>query len=244
MDTRYDYLLHATVPLEESWGLPRSCTHPESPTTVDPADLRAALAAYTASGETDREALHQYKLLNYSLALDEGRRMAVECESRPFVVQVSRTEKCNLSCVYCRPTPAHQSKVTLGRDVWESSLPTLLRPALEFIPYCWGEPLMAPDFDRTCHFAAKYGTAMSFITNMMYLNEDLATLFVSSVDRALVSIDTADPAEFHRLRRGGSLDRVEENLNLLRRSASITGVPLPWLGVSAVLLKSTLASFP
>lgn len=244
MDTRYDYLLHATVPLSESWGLPRSCTHPEVPAMASPEALSAALRDFMQSGERDREALSAYKRLNYALAIDEGRRMVDYCHSRPFVVQVSRTERCNLACVYCRPTAAHRSTLTLERDVWEAALPPLLRPALELIAYCWGEPLMAPDFDVTCAYADRYGTAMSFITNMLYLDENLARLFVGSVTRALVSMDTADPVTFRRLRRGGSVARIEHNLGLLRRTAAAEGVPMPWLGVSAVLLRSSLGDFP
>jgi MoaA/NifB/PqqE/SkfB family radical SAM enzyme len=244
METRYDYLLHSTVPLEESWGLPRWATHVDAPALVSPEVVDAARDAYLASGERDRDALVEYKRLNYALALDEGRRMVSECRSRPFVVQVSRTEKCNLSCTYCRPTPAHQSKLTLARDVWQSALPPLLRPALEFIPYCWGEPLMAPDFDLTCDYADHYGTAVSFITNMMYLDEGLAQLVVRSVDRALVSIDAADPAEFRRVRRGGSVQRIEDNLGLLRRAAADGAGTMPWLGVSSVLMRSGLSYFP
>lgn len=244
METRYDYLLHATVPLDESWGLPSWCTHPEVPASAGAEEVHAALADYLESGEQDVDALTRFKSLNYALALDEGRRMVSRCSSRPFVVQVSRTEKCNLSCTYCRPTPAHQSKLTLDRDVWLAALPELLRPALEFIPYCWGEPLMAPDFDLTCDYADRYGVAVSFITNMLHLDEPTARLVVRSVDRALVSIDSADPAEFRRLRRGGSLTRLERNLDLLRSTAADMGRPMPWLGVSAVLLRSSIERLP
>jgi MoaA/NifB/PqqE/SkfB family radical SAM enzyme len=239
---RYDYLLHATVPAREEWGL--SSFHAgidtDAESQLSEEELVARLNRLRHS-EVERQS---FKRSNHALAMLEFQRMAVECRSRPYVVQISRTEKCNLSCGYCRPTRAHHSTRSFDFEPWEAALPLLLGPALEFMPFCWGEPLMAPDFELMCEHSRQHDVAVSFITNMLYLDPDLADSFVRGVTRALISIDTIDPEQFAQLRAGGSLNRLTHNLRMLTSAAQAAGVARPWLGVSAVLLPETLDGLP
>ncbi|NQU24499.1 MAG: hypothetical protein HQ567_24720 [Candidatus Nealsonbacteria bacterium] len=238
---RYDYLLHATVQASENWGLPFSDDDQEVSGNYD--QLAELCRDFRLSRQRSGVSLTAYKRANYVLAHMEAARLEEQCISRPFAVQLSRDERCNLSCVYCRPR-RYDSLVSMNREQWVAALSVLLPAALEFLPFCWGEPLLAPEFDLTCCLAEKYQTSLSLITNLQHLTPDLADLFVRHVTRALVSADTADRVLFEKLRCGGDLYTLERHMTMLHETAERIGVTPPWLGISAVMLRSNLTLLP
>jgi MoaA/NifB/PqqE/SkfB family radical SAM enzyme len=233
---RYDYLLHATVKADEDWGFQRIDTT-GLPDKIE--ELKVLHQLYAK----DISKLTEFKRINYLLVQKEAQKKTLNCTSRPFNVQVSRDEHCNLSCIYCRPTKSIQCN-TMPKDVWLKIVPVLLSPAVEFMPFCWGEPLIAPDFDLMCAIAKEYKTSISLITNLQYLNPKLASLFVNNITRALISIDSADSMEFSYIRRKGSLEKLEHNIDLLKYVALKEEKVLPWLGLSVVLMKRNLETLP
>lgn len=239
MQTRYDYMLHATVPSSEDWGVREPLPLPGP---LDLKSLKNLFYQARTAATSDRAALHDLKRVNRQLARAEWEARSPRCESLPGVVQVSQTEVCNLLCKYCRPTKPTDLK-TLSSDRCLPLLHNLLPTAHEFLPYCWGEPLLSPDFVKMCELAARYAADVSIITNLHHLTSEHADAFARYVTRAQVSVDTADPVVFAAARRGGDLRRLEDNLAALRRA----GDPhrrQPWLGVSAVLTRSSMAGVP
>jgi MoaA/NifB/PqqE/SkfB family radical SAM enzyme len=238
VQTRYDYLLHATVPTAENWGI-----HEPLPLEV-PTDFFSLLKTFRenlAAPKVDLKDLLRLKQINRALAQAEWEARTSHCESRPGVVQLSQTEVCNLLCTYCRPMLPQNLK-TLPRDRCLSVLHQLLPTAYEFIPYCWGEPLLSPDFAEMCELAARYAVSVSFVTNLHHLTDKVADAFVRYVTRAQVSVDTVDPAGFARVRRGGDLRKLEANLATLNKLPASGNEP--WLGVSAVLTRSNMDGIP
>ena len=235
MSYRYDFLVHATVREEDDWGFP------EPDATRVPTDV-AALSKLRDSAACAQD-LAALKLTNYALAVSEAQVRSSHCTAMPISVQASRDEHCNLACTYCRSSPP-ESYALMSWSDWESALEVLLPPAIEFLPFCWGEPLIAPGLRETLELAARNRVTVSLITNLQAMTSELAESFVRFVGRALISVDTADPAAFQRIRRGGSLAALERNLDALDDAAARPGLSRPWLGVSAVMMRSTIGGLP
>jgi MoaA/NifB/PqqE/SkfB family radical SAM enzyme len=238
-NTRYDYLLHATLPAEEHWGV----NPPELPNEpMDLTSLQKQFQELWRLAKDDRTHLGELKLVNRKLAESEWFARESRLLSRPSVVQLSQTEVCNLLCTYCRPDKPKGLK-TMPRSECIPTLHQILPAAQEFLPFCWGEPLLSPDFLEICELAAEYQSPISLITNLNHLNDELTETFARHVARALISIDTIDPEQFAAVRRRGDLHRLEKNLRAIQDCAAAQN-SLLWLGVSVVLTKSSMPGVP
>ncbi len=237
---QYDYLLHATVPKSEYWGI----TYPDSEgVPLDTEELRQVCLHYKDLSIKEEKHLDSYKKYNYHLAQAEYTSRSEYCHSLPFAVQASRTDVCNLSCKFCRPEPVKKTH-TLNTEIWQQALTALLPSVIEFIPYCWGEPLLDEHFGATCALARKYRAKVSFITNWQQVTEQNAETVVRDVQRMLISVDASNPDVFAKLRNGGTLEKTERNLQRLHSISRRLGLKLPWIGLSVVLTRNTLHDFP
>jgi MoaA/NifB/PqqE/SkfB family radical SAM enzyme len=121
----------------------------------------------------------------------------------------------------------------------------LLPAAIEFLPFCWGEPLLpSAEFDLACQTSQQYMVQMAIITHLNTLDENNATHFVNHVSRALISVDTPNPTRYRELRHGAKLDTVERNIAKLPTLSDSLGVPMPYLGLSAVIMRQNLTELP
>jgi MoaA/NifB/PqqE/SkfB family radical SAM enzyme len=244
-DLRYDFLLHATVRESENWGF----VAPDlSGLPHDVATLRDEVLLLSETWQASTENLHRYKAVNYALAMEEWRQGVYDAHALPISVQINPDDHCNLKCVYCRPIglnfPAGTFK-HLAEDKWRPAVEALLPAAVEFLPFCWGEPLLpAARLGEACVAAREFGVSIALITHMNSLDEVHADLFVKHVSRALISVDTANPDRYRKLRVGGTLERVERNIESLRRHARALGISMPWLGVSGVIMAQNLEELP
>jgi MoaA/NifB/PqqE/SkfB family radical SAM enzyme len=237
---KYDYLLHASVPETEFWGI----TYPDSEDSIDDLEkLRETCLHYKQLSFEDVKHIDTYKRYNYALALLEYKSYSEYCYSRPFTIQASRSDECNLSCKFCRPEPVQKIN-SLSIELWQNALSTLLPSAIEFIPYCWGEPLLDKFFATTCALAEKYHAKVSIITNWQQVTGEIAETVLNGVKRMLISVDTSNPETYARIRSGGSLQKVERNLQLLFSTSQRLEKELPWIGLSVVLTKNTLHDLP
>ncbi len=237
---KYDYLIHASVPVSEFWGISYPVCN-DIQLNFD--DLKEMSLNCRGLAISNKKYLSDYKKYNYSLALKEFEAQRGYCFSMPFVLQASRTELCNLSCLFCRPMPIKHFN-TMEKVQWQEALELLLPPVVEFLPYCWGEPLLDSCFGLTCELAERYKTPVSIITNFQHFDKKIAEIVLTGVCRLLISVDTSRAETFKTLRKGGSLRKIENNLNLLRMVADKAGMEIPWIGISAVLCKSNLNDLP
>ncbi|MBF8278269.1 MAG: hypothetical protein HW390_3342 [Candidatus Brocadiaceae bacterium] len=237
---RYDYLLHASVPKSEYWGI----TYPDSegvPHNME--ELRQACLHYKDLSLKEEKYIDSYKKYNYHLAQAEYTSCSEYCHSLSFVVQASRTDVCNLSCKFCRHEPIKNINA-LSIEIWQQALPELLPSVIEFISYCWGEPLLDEYFGATYALARKYRAKVSFITNWQQVTEQNAETVLRDVQRIFISVDTVNPDVFEKLRNGGTLEKIERNLQLLYSISRRLGLKLPWIGLSVVLTRNTLPDLP
>ena len=244
-ELRYDFLLHATVRDSEDWGFtPPDLRHVPADRTTRIEELHRLASVWHES----RENLLRYKAVNYALAMEEWRLGVDDAHAMPISVQINRDDHCNLKCVYCRPAgmrfPPGTFKI-LPSDRWRPAVEALLPAAIEYLAFCWGEPLLpTARLGEACAAAREFGVSLAIITHLNTLDEAHTDLFVKHVSRALISVDTANPERYHLLRPPGTLERVEQNLSTLRKHAASLGLPMPWLGISAVIMHQNLEDLP
>jgi cyclic pyranopterin phosphate synthase len=137
----------------------------------------------------------------------------------PQSVRISLTDRCDLACIYCRPS---RSDGYLPDRLDEPALHTLMRGLLlagvRRIRFTGGEPLLSPHVTGAVRLAAELGAEdIALTTNGTRLDRLAGPLRAAGLQRLTLSLDSLDAARFERITRGGKLGRVLEGLAAARR---------------------------
>jgi cyclic pyranopterin phosphate synthase len=137
----------------------------------------------------------------------------------PRSVRISLTDRCDLACVYCRPS--RNDEKLPERLSWEalaSVIEGLFQAGIRRMRFTGGEPLLSPHAVRAVGLAQSIGADdIALTTNGTRLAELAAPLRAAGLRRLTLSLDSLDEARFARLTRGGKLARVLGGLEAARR---------------------------
>ncbi len=128
-------------------------------------------------------------------------------------LRISLTDRCNLRCVYCMPAEGIDFRPS-EELLQDDELLLLVRIAAELgvrkVRLTGGEPTVRPGLvDLVQGIRAVPGIEDIAMTTNGLLLEFLATpLARAGLRRVNVSLDTLDAAKFHRITRGGRVEKV------------------------------------
>ncbi|MEZ4409727.1 MAG: GTP 3',8-cyclase MoaA [Polyangiales bacterium] len=130
----------------------------------------------------------------------------------PAMARVSLTDRCDMACVYCRPShrdgylPADER---LDVAQWERLARALVAEGVRRVRITGGEPLLHRDVVDIARRIKSAGvTDLALTTNASRLAALAAPLREAGVDRVTVSLDSLVPETFARVTRGGDLSAV------------------------------------
>ena len=137
----------------------------------------------------------------------------------PASVRISLTDRCDLACVYCRPS---RTDGYLPDRLDEPALHTLIEGLLlagvRRIRFTGGEPLLSPHVVGAIARAKALGAEdIALTTNGTRLVKLAGPLRDAGLERLTLSLDSLDATRFERITRGGKLARVLEGLAEARR---------------------------
>jgi cyclic pyranopterin phosphate synthase len=133
-----------------------------------------------------------------------------EARTEPRTVRLSLTDRCDMACVYCRPsrTDGYLEK-RLDDESWKVMVSALVRAGVRRVRITGGEPLLHPRVVELAAFVASAGVEdLALTTNGTLLERLAGPLRDAGVRRLTVSVDSLVPERFWRITRGGRLDRV------------------------------------
>jgi cyclic pyranopterin phosphate synthase len=146
--------------------------------------------------------------------LSEAPRPAAPIAERagPRSVRISVTDRCDMACLYCRPSmqdgyvPAADR---LDPGAWERLVRALVAQGVRRVRITGGEPLL---FRGLLEVIARVRAAgiddLALTTNGSRLASLASALRSAGLRRITVSIDSLDPARFAEITRGGALSAV------------------------------------
>jgi cyclic pyranopterin phosphate synthase len=136
----------------------------------------------------------------------------------PRSVRVSLTDRCDLACVYCRPSRSDgYATDRLDLPALRTLLDGLLAAGVRRVRFTGGEPLLSPHVVEAVRHAASRGADdLALTTNGTLLEKLAAPLRAAGLRRLTLSLDSLDPVRFERITRGGKLDRVLQGLAAAR----------------------------
>jgi cyclic pyranopterin phosphate synthase len=132
----------------------------------------------------------------------------------PRTVRISITDRCDLACVYCRPSRADgYVEKRLGEVAWRTMVAALVAAGVRRVRITGGEPLLHPNVVERVAFVASLGVDdLALTTNATRLAKLAGPLRAAGLRRLTVSLDSLSPERFWRVTRGGRLDGVLEGL--------------------------------
>jgi len=140
-------------------------------------------------------------------AADRNRATRV---TAPRSVRVSLTDRCDLACVYCRPSRKDgYLDDRLSFSDFRALIDALLASGIERVRFTGGEPLLSPHVVELVRHARRAGaTDVALTTNGTRLGRLARPLRGAGLQRLTLSLDSLRPASFERITRGGDLARV------------------------------------
>ncbi len=151
-------------------------------------------------------------------------------------LQVEPTTRCNFTCGFCCGRHMDQSDQS-----WEDFAAALsLFPDVRCLEIQGeGEPLLHPQFFEMAALATERGIKVSTISNgSMFNARRIEQILDSGISAIMVSIESADPEEFRRI-RGGKLEVVERGIASLIEARNARGREVPTVGFAMTVLKRT-----
>jgi cyclic pyranopterin phosphate synthase len=128
----------------------------------------------------------------------------------PRTVRISLTDRCDLACVYCRPSRSDgYLEKRLDDEAWKAMVRALVQAGVRRVRVTGGEPLLHPRVVELVAFVASLGVEdLALTTNATRLDRLARPLRDAGLARLTVSLDSLVPERFWRITRGGQLDRV------------------------------------
>jgi cyclic pyranopterin phosphate synthase len=144
--------------------------------------------------------------------------LAVAPRIDPKTVRVSLTDRCDLACVYCRPSRSDgYLEKRLEDGAWRAMVRALVAAGVRRVRITGGEPLLHPRVTELVAFVASLGVDdLALTTNATLLEKLARPLRDAGLRRLTVSLDSLVPERFWRITRGGRLDRVLAGIEAAR----------------------------
>ena len=138
------------------------------------------------------------------------RSLSMYVPPAPRSVRVSLTDRCDLACVYCRPSRSDgYLEDRLDEASWRVMMNGLAASGVRRVRITGGEPLLYPRVVEMVAYAASLGfDDLALTTNATRLAKLAEPLVRAGLKRLTVSLDSLDKERFRRITRGGDLERV------------------------------------
>ncbi len=143
---------------------------------------------------------------------------APRAQPQPRTVRLSLTDRCDMACVYCRPsrTDGYLEK-RLDDESWKSMVRALVQAGVRRVKITVGDQNIKKHVVELVEFVASLGVEdLALTTNATLLEGKAEALRAAGLRRLTVSLDSLVPERFWRITRGGRLERVLAGLEAAR----------------------------
>ena len=163
-------------------------------------------------------------------------------------IRISITDKCNLQCIYCRPSGGlkfFKEKEVMTNDEILRFVRIASKHGLRKVRITGGEPLVRRNIISLISSIKKIGIGdLSITTNGIILSKVAGDLRKAGLDRVNISLDTMDPEKYRTITNGGNIDSVWRSIRQAEKSGltpvKINVVPIRGLNDDEILSFASL----
>lgn len=163
----------------------------------------------------------------------------------PLNMQVEVTSKCNFNCPNCGISNIPDSiRKDLSLETFQKIVPFFRYMDLVRL-FCYGEPLMNPNFLRMIEIAKENGVTVAFHTNGMLLSAELSREIIKlKTDLVIFSVDGATEETYKKIRPQGDFKKVISILTKLNILKQQYKCEYPRLSICYTIMKDNLEEMP
>ncbi len=161
--------------------------------------------------------LKKKMLENILLNENEIKERKIKLESKPRILEITLTNKCNLNCVMCSNIKMRDWDIS---DRLKDEIISLM-PYLEQINWLGGEVFLYKDFEKLFDTAAQNYVKQIISTNALLITEKIIKKLMHYDVELSVSIDGATKEVYEKIRAGGSFDKLLSQLDLINKFKKI-----------------------
>lgn len=160
------------------------------------------------------------RMANLALLWLEMKTKACRLRSKPVMLKIEASNRCNLRCIGCR---SGEMTVTypagdMAPGLFEKILDDIGSCLLGVVFYIWGEPTMNRDLPAMIAMAHKRNISVAISTNLHFLDERYSrALLESKIDKMVVALDGFSQGTYGTIRIGGDFRRALDNLERFAR---------------------------
>jgi MoaA/NifB/PqqE/SkfB family radical SAM enzyme len=163
---------------------------------------------------------------------------------RPREVLLELTSRCSLRCIYC----AVSQPDYVGRDLEMGQQEIIdqlvaLAPS-EFQINGHGETSIVEGWDELALGLMRRGLSLTMTSHLNKPMSDKEIDVFARLQRITVSCDTGDPETYQRLRRGGRLERVANNITRILGACRREGIPGPYIAINCTTTHLNVNGIP
>ncbi len=155
----------------------------------------------------------------------------------PYMAHIDPASICNLSCYNC-PVTNYEDKSNpyLSFENFKNFIDGSGDYLLYIILWSWGEPLLNRVFCKMTAYAREKNILTVTSSNLNRLSvKDAEALVEHGPDALIVALDGVKNKTYSKLRKGGDLNKVKENLQLLLKTRQEKGVCSPFINLRMVV---------
>ena len=146
--------------------------------------------------------LNEYEIGNKKIVL----------QSKPRILTVVLTNKCNLKCRMC---DVYKKDYVIKDSIIQQIINLL--PYLETVGWLGGEVFLYKDFINLLDIASKYNIKQSITTNGLLLTEQIIKKLCTYNLDLTISIDSIKKDIYENIRQGAKFETLLQNLELLKK---------------------------
>lgn len=170
-------------------------------------------------------------LKNAELNDIEKRQLKPILDSKPIRIRMELTNECNLRCIFCYKSYFNVKKEHLEMDEF-TKLDSFLKDAKFLTFFTKSEPLMAKNLFPALEHCKDYDAVSYFSTNAIPLTREISEKLVDlQLTFMQVSVNVFGD-EYKNIYRGGTFERLEENLRTLNEVKKEKNTDKPHLRLS------------
>jgi len=157
-----------------------------------------------------------HKILNKWHLLNNYLWGKVSFNEMPGALVIEATNRCHMSCIMCPREDAMAHPCDMSFDLCKQILDQS-KKSVHFVDFSFrGEPLLNDNIFAMIQYAKKLDLHTSLQTNGMLLDETISQVLLNSrLDLITISIDALSTDVYNKIRKGGDLQLVVQNVKRL-----------------------------
>jgi MoaA/NifB/PqqE/SkfB family radical SAM enzyme len=139
----------------------------------------------------------------------------------------------------CWKLGSEERKNELDTASWKKIIDDLNEFGIKMYVFSGGEPLIRPDLFEIADYAKNGSENIKLITNGILMNEFIAKKNAKTFDRIAISLDSATPETYYKIRGTKSFNKILDNIKALKKFKNSSD-----MDINVVVLKDNYLEIP